>query len=69
MNKIYASRLIDIHVAVLLFGLAGLFGKFLALPAWCIVLGRTGFAAIALGLVLLLTQPNKHPQNAKTMGF
>jgi len=69
MNKIDASRLIDIHVAVLLFGLAGLFGKFLALPAWCIVLGRTGFAAIALGLVLLLTQPNKHPQNAKTMGL
>ncbi len=69
LNKIYASRLIDIHVAVLLFGLAGLFGKFLALPAWCIVLGRTGFAAIALGLVLLLTQPNKHPQNAKTMGL
>ncbi|MBR9985045.1 MAG: EamA family transporter [Desulfosarcina sp.] len=69
MKKIDASRLIDIHVAVLLFGLAGLFGKFLALPAWFIVLGRTGFAAIALGLVLLLTQPNKHPQNAKTMGL
>jgi drug/metabolite transporter (DMT)-like permease len=69
LNKIHTSGLFDIHVAVLLFGLAGLFGKFLALPAWCIVLGRTGFAAIALGVVLLLTQPNKQPHNAKTMGL
>ena len=69
MKKNYASGLIDIHVAVLLFGLAGLFGKFLALPAWCIVIGRTGFAAIALGVFLLLTQPVKHPQNARTLGL
>lgn len=69
LHKIHTSGLIDIHVAVLLFGLAGLFGKFLALPAWCIVLGRTGFAAIALGAVLLLTQPNKHPKNPKAMGL
>jgi len=67
LNKIQTSGLIDIHVAVLLFGLAGLFGKFLALPAWCIVLGRTGFAAVALGVVLLLTPQNKKPKDAKTM--
>ena len=69
LNKADASGLIDIHVAVLLFGLAGLFGKFLVLPAWCIVLGRTGFAAIALGAVLLLTQPGKSPRHAKTIGL
>ena len=69
LKKIHTSGLIDIHVAVLLFGLAGLFGKFLALPAWFIVLGRTGFAAIALGVVLLLTQPNKQPKDAKTIGL
>jgi drug/metabolite transporter (DMT)-like permease len=69
LKTIHTSGLIDIHVAVLLFGLAGLFGKFLVLPAWCIVLGRTAFAAIALGVVLLLTQPNRQPKDAKTMGL
>jgi drug/metabolite transporter (DMT)-like permease len=69
LRKIHTTGLIDIHVAVLLFGLAGLFGKFLALPAWCIVMGRTGFAAIALGVVLWMTQPNRHPKNLKTLGM
>jgi drug/metabolite transporter (DMT)-like permease len=68
LNKIRSTGLFDIHVAVLLFGLAGLFGKLLALPAWCIVLGRTGFAAIALGGVLFLSRAKKPPQNARTMG-
>ena len=69
LNKIHTSGLIEIHVAVLLFGLAGLFGKFLALPAWSIVLGRTGFAAIALGVVLLFTRRNHRPKNANTIGL
>ena len=69
LNKMHTSGLFDIHFAVLLFGLAGLFGKFLTLPAWCIVIGRTGFAAIALGVVLLLTKPGKHPQNARSLGL
>ncbi len=37
-----------IHVAVLLFGVAGLFGKFLHISPAVIVLGRTLFASIAL---------------------
>ena len=41
-----------LHLAVLLFGFAGLFGKWLALPAVWIVLGRTSFAAATLLLVL-----------------
>jgi len=45
-------------VAVLLFGAAGLFGKFLDLPAIWIVFGRCGFAALALGGVLALG-PNR----------
>lgn len=44
--------LIQVHAAVFLFGLAGLFGKFLPLPAGVIVLGRTGFASLVLGLWL-----------------
>jgi drug/metabolite transporter (DMT)-like permease len=46
--------LIQVHASVFLFGLSGLFGKFLDLPATVIVLGRTGFAALALGAVLIL---------------
>ncbi len=45
-NKI--RGMVEIHSAVLLFGLAGLFGKFLALPAIIIVLGRTFFAFLSL---------------------
>ena len=45
--------LLQVHASVFLFGMSGLFGKFLALPATVIVLGRTGFATLALGLVLI----------------
>jgi drug/metabolite transporter (DMT)-like permease len=44
--------LIEIHAAVLLFGFAGLFGKFLSLPPLVIVFGRTSFAALTLSAVL-----------------
>lgn len=50
------TALVQVHASVFLFGLSGLFGKFLALPATVIVLGRTGFATLALGLVLALGQ-------------
>ncbi|MCX6561919.1 MAG: DMT family transporter [Candidatus Aminicenantes bacterium] len=46
--------LLEIHGAVLLFGLAGLFGKWLAVSPLIIVLGRVVFASLALGLVLLV---------------
>jgi len=45
--------LLEIHIAVLLFGLAGLFGKLLLLPPTIIVFGRVFFATIFLSLVLL----------------
>lgn len=48
------AALVQVHASVFLFGLSGLFGKFLALPASAIVLGRTGFATLALGVVLAL---------------
>jgi drug/metabolite transporter (DMT)-like permease len=49
-----ASDLVLVHVAVLLFGFAGLFGKWLALPPAVIVLGRTVVAAAALVAIALL---------------
>lgn len=45
-----AHPLVRIHSAVFLFGMSGLFGKFIAASPLFIVLGRTLFAAMALGL-------------------
>ncbi len=44
------ERLVGIHFAVLLFGLAGLFGKLIHLDPSVIVLGRVSFGAAALFL-------------------
>jgi len=44
----------EIHGAVLLFGLAGLFGKWLDLSPFVIVFGRVLFASLVLGLLLAL---------------
>ncbi|MEM6265629.1 MAG: DMT family transporter, partial [Bacteroidota bacterium] len=44
--------LIEVHLAVLLFGLAGLFGKWLTLAPVIIVWGRASFAALSLLLWL-----------------
>jgi drug/metabolite transporter (DMT)-like permease len=45
--------LLVIHFAVLLFGLSGLFAKFVALSPLVIVLGRTFFASLSLGTILI----------------
>jgi len=44
-----------VHAAVALFGLAGLFGKWLTLRPHFIVLGRVVFAAAALALIIRLS--------------
>lgn len=46
--------LLELHIAVILFGLSGLFGKFLTLPSLVIVFGRTFFAALTLGIYLVV---------------
>lgn len=43
---------IEIHVATLLFGMAGLFGKFIDLPSLWIVFGRVLFAAVSLAVII-----------------
>lgn len=45
------AALVALHAAVVLFGFAGLFGKWLALSPVAIVLGRTAIAAVALYLL------------------
>lgn len=46
--------LFKIHVAVLLFGLTGLFGKSVDIPARYITLGRVFFATFSMGIYFLM---------------
>lgn len=46
------KSLLSIHLAVLLFGLAGLFAKWVQLPAVIIVLGRVIFSSLSLFILL-----------------
>jgi drug/metabolite transporter (DMT)-like permease len=55
------SALAALHAAVLLFGFAGLFGKWIDLSPVAIVLGRAAVAAAALGIVLLRTRVVRRP--------
>lgn len=51
-----SRSLAEIHLAVLLFGFPGLFGKWLALPPVVIVFGRVLFASLALAAVMALAR-------------
>lgn len=50
------QSLVEIHAAVVLFGLAGLFGKWLALSPFIIVLGRVFFASLAFLLFFFFSK-------------
>ena len=50
------QSLVEIHVAVVLFGLAGLFGKWLVFSPLIIVLGRVFFASLALLIIFLFSK-------------
>ena len=58
MNSLMNKRagLIQIHLAVFLFGFAGLFGKFIHVNPLAITFGRTFFAGITLFIGLTLTR-------------
>ncbi|ACN16612.1 RhaT [Desulforapulum autotrophicum HRM2] len=58
------GSLTAIHLAVVLFGFAGLFGKFLTCTPLVIVFGRTAFAALALLPLVLASKAN--PLGEKT---
>ncbi len=47
------KSLLEIHIAVFLFGLSGLFGKVLSLPTMIIVLGRVFFSSVFLLITML----------------
>lgn len=56
--KTQHRNLLEIHLAVLLFGAAGLFGKLIGLPALIIVLGRVLFASISLFILFRFRKTN-----------
>lgn len=49
------KAIIYVNIAVLLFGFAGLFAKWIELPSIGITFGRVFFSSISLGLFLLIT--------------
>lgn len=54
MEDVKKRGILSVNLAVLLFGMAGLFAKWIHLPAISITFGRVFFSSIALGLFLLL---------------
>lgn len=54
-----AASLFALHVSVVLFGFAGLFGKWVALSAVAIVVGRTLIAAATLAVVATLIRESR----------
>jgi len=63
-----ATALVALHAAVLLFGFAGLFGKWLDLSPVAIVLGRTAVAAVALGIVRGQAGRDRPPFDLRLVG-
>ncbi|MGA8180157.1 MAG: DMT family transporter, partial [Desulfobacterales bacterium] len=59
--------MVEIHLAVLLFGLAGLFGKLLSLSPFIIVLGRTFFAALTLSAALFYAKTQIRPKTKQDL--
>lgn len=57
--------LVEIHIAVLFFGFAGLFGKLISLPSLVIVFGRVVFASLSLLVVLLIQKQSIKLDNKK----
>ena len=53
-RSLCSPGILEVHVAILLVGLAGLFAKFLNLSPVVIVFGRAAFACSTLGLVILI---------------
>jgi len=62
-------NLAEIHIATALFGLAGLFGKWITLPPFLIVFGRVVFASLALAVILLARKQPLRPAGRRSGGL
>ena len=52
--KSFNKSLFYIHLSVFMFGMAGLFGKLVTLPAMAVTLGRVGFSSLTLFAYLMI---------------
>ncbi|MFO7752377.1 MAG: DMT family transporter [Desulfobacteraceae bacterium] len=69
-NPLHRSPLMGVHLAVMLFGFSGLFGKLLPFSPVFIVLGRTAFAAASLFIfALFISRSGLYPSNRKETFF
>ena len=64
MNK---RSLIYLNMAVLLFGFAGLFAKWIDLPSLGITFGRVFFSSLSLGIFMLITQQSFRVENRRDL--
>lgn len=69
MEKNQKIGLIEIHIAVFLFGLSGLIGQASSLPPLIIVLGRTFFASLTLIVVLWVSKTVPTLKNRRDIGI
>ena len=51
-------EIISLHIAVMLFGLAGVIGKFVNVPAILVTFGRVFFSSIFLLIIILIKKDN-----------
>jgi len=63
------KALAEVHLAVLLFGLAGLFGKWLTLSPPAIVLGRVVLASLTLAVVLGFSRQKFWPRKSRDLAL
>ena len=61
--------ILSVNIAVLLFGLAGLFAKWIHLPAIGITFGRVFFSSMALGIYILVRKQSIRIANGKDLFF
>ena len=64
MNK---RSLIYLNMAVLLFGFAGLFAKWIDLPSLGITFGRVFFSSLSLGIFMLITKQSFRVENRRDL--
>ena len=63
------SALISVNIAVVLFGLAGLFARWIHQPALVITFGRVFFSSLALGIFLLVRRQSFRLNSRRDLGL
>lgn len=59
------KEIISLHIAVMLFGLAGVIGKFVSIPAILITFGRVFFSSLFLLMIVLIKKEKMALDNKK----